>query len=96
MYNFLIYTIFHLIKQNDPLNQWFAISTDIRKHETVADLLSCLNIFIYKGNMTAFWRHVNKGISGSYSLYVYIQRLGTRRYELKARHTSHIISIYKG
>jgi len=60
MYNFLIHTIFHLIKQNDPLNQWFTASTDIRKHETVADLLSCLNIFIYKGNMTAFWRHVNK------------------------------------
>jgi len=54
MYNFLIHTIFHLIKQNDPLNQWFAASADIREHETVADLLSCLNIFIYKGNMTAF------------------------------------------
>ena len=59
MYNFLIRTIFHLIKDNYPLNQWFAASTDIQ-HETVAGLLSCVNIFICNGNINAFWRHVNK------------------------------------
>jgi len=60
MYNFLIQTIFHSIQQNDPLNQWLAASAEIRKYEALADVLSCLNIFIYKGNMTAFGRHVNK------------------------------------